>query len=110
MADLIDPKLLQTLYQITIHGLKDLPLAPNPYVGFVMTVIRLMNFMPNNNPNNASLEMLKETQPKPWEKTTKTNLSEEPEKKNSRVFERKKKFAVANFKILTKNCFSLVSL
>ena len=83
MADLIDPKLLQTLYQITIHGLKDLPLAPNPYVGFVMTVIRLINFMPNNNPNNASLEMLKETQPKPLEKTTKTNLSEEPEKKNS---------------------------
>jgi len=79
MADVIDPKLLQTLYQITIHGLKDLPLAPNPYVGFVMTVIRLMNFMPNNNPNNMSLEPNKETQPKSIKKS---NSTEEPEKKN----------------------------
>ena len=79
MADVIDPKLLQTLYQITIHGLKDLPLAPNPYVGFVMTLIRLMNFMPNNNPNNMSLEPNKETQPKSIKKS---NSTEEPEKKN----------------------------
>jgi len=79
MADVIDPKLLQTLYQITIHGLKDLPLAPNPYVGFVMTVIRLMNFMPNNNPNNMSLEPNKETQPSSIKKS---NSTEEPEKKN----------------------------
>jgi DNA polymerase-3 subunit gamma/tau len=79
MADVIDPKLLQTLYQITIHGLKDLPLAPNPYVGFVMTVIRLMNFMPNNNPNNMSLEPYKETQPNSIKKS---NSTEEPEKKN----------------------------
>ncbi len=79
MADVIDPKLLQTLYQISIHGLKDLPLAPNPYVGFVMTVIRLMNFMPNNNPNNMSLEPNKETQPNSIKKS---NSTEEPEKKN----------------------------
>ena len=79
MADVIDPKLLQTLYQITIHGLKDLPLAPNPYVGFVMTVIRLMNFMPNNNPNNISIEPNKETQPNSIKKS---NSTEEPEKKN----------------------------
>lgn len=79
MADVIDPKLLQTLYQITIHGLKDLPLAPNPYVGFVMTVIRLMNFMPNNNPNNMSLEPNKEMQPNSIKKS---NSTEEPEKKN----------------------------
>jgi len=79
MADVIDPKLLQTLYQITIHGLKDLPLAPNPYVGFVMTLIRLMNFMPNNNPNNMSLEPNKETQPNSIKKS---NSTEEPEKKN----------------------------
>ena len=79
MADVIDPKLLQTLYQITIHGLKDLPLAPNPYVGFVMTLIRLMNFMPNNNPNNMSLEPNKETQLKSIKKS---NSTEEPEKKN----------------------------
>ena len=79
MADVIDPKLLQTLYQITIHGLKDLPLAPNPYVGFVMTVIRLMNFMPNNNPNNMSLEPNKETQPNSIKKS---NSTEETEKKN----------------------------
>ena len=79
MADVIDPKLLQTLYQITIHGLKDLPLAPNPYVGFVMTVIRLMSFMPNNNPNNISLEPNKETQPNSIKKS---NSTEETEKKN----------------------------
>ncbi|MGB4561981.1 MAG: DNA polymerase III subunit gamma/tau [Methylophilaceae bacterium] len=79
MADVIDPKLLQTLYQITIHGLKDLPLAPNPYVGFVMTVIRLMNFIPNNNLNNISLEPNKETQPSSIKKS---NSTEEPEKKN----------------------------
>jgi len=82
MADVIDPKLLQTLYQITIHGLKDLPLAPNPYVGFVMTVIRLMNFMPNNNPNNMSLEPNKETQPNSIKKS---NSTEEPEKKKFNI-------------------------
>jgi DNA polymerase-3 subunit gamma/tau len=79
MADVIEPKLLQTLYQITIHGLKDLPLAPNPYVGFVMTVIRLMNFMPNHNPNKVSIEPNKETQSNAIKKP---NSTEEAEKKN----------------------------
>jgi DNA polymerase-3 subunit gamma/tau len=79
MADVIDPKLLQTLYQITIHGLKDLPLAPNPYVGFVMTVIRLMNFMPNHNPNKVSIEPNNKTERNAIEKP---NSTEKSEKKN----------------------------
>ena len=69
-------QLLQTLYQISINGLKDLPFAPSQHIGFRMTIIRLLNFIPTNNVNAIRLE------------TEQINHSEsienhEPKKKNS---------------------------
>jgi DNA polymerase-3 subunit gamma/tau len=42
----IEPKILQVFYQICIQGLKDISLAPNHFIGFSMTIIRLINFNP----------------------------------------------------------------
>jgi DNA polymerase-3 subunit gamma/tau len=49
-------QLLQTLYQISINGLKDLPFSPSQHIGFRMTIIRLLNFIPTNNGNAIQLE------------------------------------------------------
>jgi DNA polymerase-3 subunit gamma/tau len=45
-AALFDPEFLQLAYQIAIHGRDDLPLAPDPYTGFTMTLLRLHAFRP----------------------------------------------------------------
>lgn len=37
---------LQLFYQIAIHGLRDLPLAPDPHAGFTMTLLRMLAFRP----------------------------------------------------------------
>lgn len=52
----INLQLLQTLYQISINGLKDLPYAPSLHIGFTMTIIRLLNFIPINNGNSMQVE------------------------------------------------------
>jgi DNA polymerase III subunit gamma/tau len=75
-SEQISLQLLQTLYQISINGLKDLPFAPSQHIGFRMTIIRLLNFIPTNNGNAIRLE------------TEQINESEsienhEPKKKNS---------------------------
>jgi len=75
-SEQVNLQLLQTLYQISINGLKDLPFAPSQHIGFRMTIIRLLNFIPTNNVNAIRLE------------TEQINHSEsienhEPKKKNS---------------------------
>lgn len=47
------PENIQLYYQIALLGQKDLPLAPNPRVGFEMIVIRMMAFQPNDTENQA---------------------------------------------------------
>jgi DNA polymerase III subunit gamma/tau len=37
---------LQVYYQIAIHGLRDLPLAPDAHTGFMMVLLRLLAFVP----------------------------------------------------------------
>ena len=37
---------IQLYYQCVIHGKQDLPLAPDEYAGFVMTLLRLLAFAP----------------------------------------------------------------
>ena len=39
---------IQLAYQIVLHGRQDLPLAPDEYAGFVMTVLRLHAFRPES--------------------------------------------------------------
>ena len=37
---------IQLYYQCAIHGKQDLPLAPDEYAGFVMTLLRMLTFAP----------------------------------------------------------------
>ena len=45
-AEKIDPEFVQLGYQIAVHGRKELPLAPDEFAGFVMTLLRLHAFRP----------------------------------------------------------------
>jgi len=45
-----DAEYLQLAYQIAIHGRDELPLAPDEQAGFVMTLLRLHAFRPENPP------------------------------------------------------------
>ena len=45
-TDAFDAEFLQLAYQITIHGRAELALAPDEYVGFTMTLLRLHAFRP----------------------------------------------------------------
>jgi len=46
LAQAIDPEDVQLYYQIVLHGRADLPLAPDEYAGFAMTLLRLVAFAP----------------------------------------------------------------
>lgn len=46
LADKFSPEAVQLAYQITVNGCQELPLAPDAYAGFVMTLLRLYAFRP----------------------------------------------------------------
>ncbi|WP_455211256.1 DNA polymerase III subunit gamma/tau [Kaarinaea lacus] len=46
IADSIAPEDLQLFYQIALIGRRDLPLAPDPRVGFEMVLLRMLAFKP----------------------------------------------------------------
>jgi len=46
-AAAVAPADLQVWYQIAIHGVGDLPLAPDVHAGFTMTLLRLLAFRPD---------------------------------------------------------------
>lgn len=46
LAARFDPEYVQLAYQIAIHGRRELPLAPDEQVGFIMTLLRLHTFRP----------------------------------------------------------------
>ena len=50
------PEQLQLLYQIGLIGQNDLPLAPNPRIGFEMVMLRMMSFTPSISEPNSSSE------------------------------------------------------
>ena len=45
-VEVFDAEFLQLAYQISIHGRDELPLAPDEYTGFTMTLLRLHAFRP----------------------------------------------------------------
>jgi len=51
LSKLFTPESLQLIYQITINGKKELPLAPDPITGFNMTLLRMLAFYPALNIN-----------------------------------------------------------
>ena len=46
LAAAMSPEDVQLYYQIALHGRNDLPLAPDEYAGFTMTLLRLLAFAP----------------------------------------------------------------
>src|SRR4051812_48668354 len=44
MASRIDAGRVQVMYQVAVLGRRDLPLAPDEYAGFTMTVLRMLSF------------------------------------------------------------------
>ena len=44
----LSPEFVQLAYQIAIHGRAELPMAPDEYAGFVMTLMRLHGFRPES--------------------------------------------------------------
>ncbi|SES84297.1 DNA polymerase-3 subunit gamma/tau [Nitrosomonas marina] len=56
---------IQLFYQITLHGRRDLNLAPDEFSGFTMTLIRLLAFMPDNPPLNPAIQQAGSTPQQP---------------------------------------------
>lgn len=50
VAAALDPEFVQLSYQIVVHGRRDLALAPDEAAGFVMTLLRLAAFRPDEVP------------------------------------------------------------
>ena len=48
LAAAFDPELVQLCYQIALQGRDDLPLAPDEHAGFLMTLLRMLVFRPEN--------------------------------------------------------------
>ncbi len=46
VAQALSPEDAQLYYQIALHGRRDLPLAPDEYAGFSMTLLRMLAFAP----------------------------------------------------------------
>ena len=47
-ASRVSPEQVQLLYQIALIGQRDLPLAPQPRIGFEMVLLRMMSFVPQD--------------------------------------------------------------
>ena len=47
LAQRLDAAWVQLLYQIVLHGRRDLPLAPDPRAGFEMVLLRMLAFEPD---------------------------------------------------------------
>ncbi len=54
LASRMSPEFVQLGYQIAIHGRQELPLAPDEYAGFVMTLLRLLAFAPADSADAAA--------------------------------------------------------
>lgn len=48
VAQALTPEDAQLYYQIALHGRRDLPLAPDEYAGFTMTILRMLAFAPSD--------------------------------------------------------------
>jgi len=53
------PEEVQLYYNITIHGLQEVGLAPDEYAGFTMTLLRMMAFSPSVSQGGESFPQMK---------------------------------------------------
>ncbi|MEZ5499378.1 MAG: DNA polymerase III subunit gamma/tau [Steroidobacteraceae bacterium] len=65
MARALAPEDVQLWYQIAILGRRDLTLAPDPLRGFMMTLVRMLAFRPQDEPKHEGGEPLTGSRPKP---------------------------------------------
>ncbi len=59
LSQRFDAAALQLLYQIALHGRRDLPLAPDPKAGFEMTLLRMLAFQPDLGGDSAPVAAVK---------------------------------------------------
>jgi len=59
----ISPETVQLLYQIALHGKRDLPLAADPKSGFEMTLLRMLSFQPKKSEPTITTEPLNKRVP-----------------------------------------------
>lgn len=78
LANYFSDEQIQLYYQCVIHGKQDLPLAPDEYAGFVMTLLRMLAFAPFAAKNTPSDSVIEGTQ-----------LHNPPEKKSRELAETK---------------------
>jgi DNA polymerase-3 subunit gamma/tau len=62
LAQQFDAEELQLYYQIALHGRRDLPLAPDEYAGFSMSLMRMLAFRPEE-PSAAGASVLAKKKP-----------------------------------------------
>jgi len=54
LAKALQPEEAQLYYQIALHGRQDLPLAPDGYAGFTMSLLRMFAFRPDDDGGGAA--------------------------------------------------------
>ncbi|MEO8143988.1 MAG: DNA polymerase III subunit gamma/tau, partial [Betaproteobacteria bacterium] len=64
LARSLDPELVQLCYQIAIQGREDLPLAPDEHAGFLMTLLRMLVFGPEES-KSPGVREVKQSKPDP---------------------------------------------
>ena len=55
LAKTLQPEEAQLYYQIALHGRQDLPLAPDDYAGFTMSLLRMFAFRPEDGGGGAAI-------------------------------------------------------
>jgi len=70
LASRIDPELLQLYYQIALQARQDLPLAPDEHGGFVMALLRMLAFRPEDAPERGERPAPPRSAPAPRSQAT----------------------------------------
>lgn len=61
LAKALSAETVQLLYQIALHGKRDLPFAADPQSGFEMTLLRMLHFQPHAHVTNSQETPLKKS-------------------------------------------------
>ncbi len=67
LAKAIDPETVQLCYQIALQGRDDLPLAPDEHAGFLMTLLRMLVFRPDDSSSSREKSTSTKETPKPFD-------------------------------------------
>ncbi len=67
LAQAIDPETVQLCYQIALQGRDDLPLAPDEHAGFLMTLLRMLVFRPDDSSSSRKKNTATKETPKPFD-------------------------------------------